>query len=112
MEIKETLDQNVLIIALEGELMGGPDAEKFRRVIDTAIEEEHVNVVVDMQKVTWMNSSGLGMLIGAMTSLRSSNGDLKLANLSARLRRPFEITKLDNIIQSFSSVQEAVKSYF
>lgn len=111
MEIIEQFDQNVLILALDGELMGGPDAETFRRTIDVAIEEDRVQVVVDMQKVKWMNSSGLGMIISAMTSLRSSNGDLKLANLSDRLRRPFEITKLDNVIQQFSSVGAAVESY-
>ncbi|MBN2356566.1 STAS domain-containing protein [candidate division KSB1 bacterium] len=111
MEINEKFDQEVLILTLDGELMGGPDAEKFRRTIDHAIEEDRVQVVVDMDKVKWMNSSGLGMLISALTSLRSSNGDLKLANLSDRLRRPFEITKLDNVIQQFPSVSAAVNSF-
>lgn len=111
MELNELFDQDVLVLTLGGELMGGPDAEKFRRTVDNAISEDHVKVVIDMEKVNWMNSSGLGMLISALSSLRSSNGDMKLANLSERLRRPLEITKLSAVFQQFPSVSAAVNSF-
>jgi len=111
MEINEQYDRKVLILTLDGELMGGADADKFRRTIDHAIEEDRVQIVIDMAKVNWMNSSGLGMLISALSTVRSSNGDLKLANLSDRLRRPMEITKLDTVFQQFPSVSAAVKSF-
>ena len=91
--------------------MAGQDSEKLRNVVDETIQSEHVNVVVDMEEVNWMNSSGLGMLISALTSLRSSGGDMRLANLSERLKRPMQITKLDTVFQDFDSVAEAVKSY-
>jgi len=111
MEIKQSTDQNVLILTLNGELMGGPDADTFRRTIDNAIEEDKIQVVVDMEQVSWMNSSGIGMLISALSSLRSSSGDLKLANVSERLRRPLEITKLSSVFQQFPSVSAAIQSY-
>lgn len=110
MEIVEKYEGRVLVLKLTGELMGGPDAEKFRKVIDKAIENEHVYVVADMSEVTWMNSSGLGMLISALTSLRSSGGDLFLAQLSERLRRPIQITKLDSVIKEYATVQDAAKA--
>ncbi|NOY59020.1 MAG: STAS domain-containing protein [Calditrichaeota bacterium] len=111
MKIVEKHLDNAYVLALSGELMGGTDFDAFRTVIDKAIEEEQVNLVIDMAQVTWMNSSGLGMLISALTSLRSSSGDIRLANMSERLRRPMEITKLDSVFQDFSSVEKAVKSY-
>jgi anti-sigma B factor antagonist len=58
-----------------------------------------------------MNSSGLGMLMAAMTTLRSSGGDLRLAGVSDRVRRPIEVTKLDGVIKIFPSVDEAVVSF-
>jgi anti-sigma B factor antagonist len=110
MEIIEKYEDHVLVLKLTGELMGGSDADKFRKIIDKAIENEQVFVIADMSDVTWMNSSGLGMLISALTSLRSSGGDLFIAHLSERLRRPIQITKLDSVIKEFATVQDAVKA--
>jgi len=111
MQIVTNMEENVLVIKITGELMAGQDSEKLRNVVDETIQSEQVNVVVDMEEVNWMNSSGLGMLISALTSLRSSGGDMRLANLSERLKRPMQITKLDTVFQDFDSVAEAVKSY-
>lgn len=111
MEITERMENNVLVLTLNGDLMGGPDTENFRKCVDNAIKDNHSEIVVDMGNVSWMNSSGLGMLISALTSLRSSNGDLKLANLSERVRRPLQITKLDSVFQQFDTVAKAVQSY-
>ncbi len=111
MEINERTESQVLILEIVGEVMGGPETEKFRKLIDKAIEDDHINVVADLAKVPWMNSSGLGMLISALTSLRGSNGDLRLANVSERLRRPLKITKLDTVFQQFDSVSSAVESF-
>lgn len=111
MGISQSEQGNVLVIELEGELMGGPEADEFRKVIDNAIKDEKNKVVVDMTKVKWMNSSGLGMLMSALTSLRSSGGELKLANISERVRRPIQITRLDSVFEEFDSVDEAIKTF-
>ncbi|MBD3375813.1 anti-sigma factor antagonist [candidate division KSB1 bacterium] len=111
MQISQNVNNDVLVLSLEGDLMGGADSEKFRKVVDQAIEEEQTNIIVDMSHVSWMNSAGLGMLISALTSLRSSGGDLRLANLNDRLRRPLQITKLDSVFQEYETVESAIKSY-
>lgn len=111
MGIRQREDGSVLIIELEGELMGGQESDTFRTMIDEAIRKEMNKVIVNMEKVTWMNSSGLGMLMSALTSLRSSGGDLKLANMTERVRRPIQITRLDTVFEEFDSVDEAIKTY-
>ncbi|MEE4311130.1 MAG: STAS domain-containing protein [candidate division KSB1 bacterium] len=100
-----------LLIEIEGEIMGGTDADDFKDILFKAIEDDIVDIVVDMEKATWMNSSGLGMLISGLTTLRSSGGDLRLANVSERVRRPLEITKLDSVFSIYNSVEDAIKSY-
>ena len=102
---------HVLVIELDGELMGGPEADEFRTIIDTAIKDEKNNVVVDMGKVNWMNSSGLGMLMSALTNLRGSGGDLKLANMTERVRRPIQITRLDSVFDDYETVDDAVSTF-
>ena len=111
MEINEKKYGDVLVLTLTGELMGGEKAEEFQSRVYDAIEDEDVNIVVDMEKVKWMNSSGLGMLMGALTTLRSSGGDLKLANVSDRVQRPIEITKLDSVLNIYDSVDNGVNSF-
>jgi anti-sigma B factor antagonist len=102
---------DVLVIEIEGEIMGGADSESFRNIIYEAIEEDKVFIVADLKNATWMNSSGLGMLISGLTTLRSSGGDLRLTNLSEKVRRPLEITKLESVFLTYNSVEEAVMSY-
>ncbi|MBN1481212.1 anti-sigma factor antagonist [candidate division KSB1 bacterium] len=102
---------HVLVIELEGELMGGPESDEFRSIIDDAIKNEKNRVVIDMGKVNWMNSSGLGMLMSALTSLRGSGGDLKLANMTERVRRPIQITRLDSVFDEYDSVEDAVRTF-
>ena len=102
---------SAIIIEIEGEIMGGAESADFKDLLYQAIEEDIVNIVVDMAKATWMNSSGLGMLITGLTTIRSSGGDLRLANVSDKVRRPLEITKLDSVFSIHESVDDAVNSY-
>ena len=64
-----------------------------------------------MSNVKWMNSSGLGTLMAGLTTLRSSDGDLKLAGLSERVKRPIEITKLNQVLQIYDTVDDAISSF-
>jgi anti-sigma B factor antagonist len=111
MDMKEQMKGDVLFLIPVGELMGGDETKVFQDRIYKAIEEGVIHVVLDMEAVKWMNSSGLGTLMSGLTTLRGSGGDLRLANVSDRVRRPIEITKLDKVISMFASVDEAVNSF-
>ncbi len=111
MGIVEKQIGRVIVFELEGELMGGTEKDQFRGLVDEAIKNNKNKVIVDMSKVKWMNSSGLGMLMSALTSLRSSGGDLKLANVSENVRRPIQITRLDSVFEEFDSIEEAMATF-
>ncbi|HOT96089.1 MAG TPA: STAS domain-containing protein [bacterium] len=111
MEIDMKNEAGVLIFTLRGDLMGGPEAESFHKAVESAIEKEQVQAIADLSQVHWMNSSGLGMLIRGMISLRSSGGDLRLTGISERVRRTMEIARLDTVFHHFNSVTEAINSY-
>ncbi len=111
MIIKEEKRGDVLILSLEGELMGGDETKEFQDKIYNSIREGIVNIVVDMKKLNWMNSAGLGTIMGGLTTLRGSGGDLRIANVSGRVRRPIEVTRLDHVIQIYEDVDQAVDSY-
>lgn len=111
MQCKSSQVEDILVIEITGEIMGGTDSGSFRDIIYNAIEEDKVFIVADLANATWMNSSGLGMLISGLTTVRSSGGDLRLANITERVRRPLEITKLESVFLIYDSVAEAIDSY-
>ena len=102
---------NAVVIKLKGNIMGGPDGAKLHDTLHELKESGKKNVVVDLSKVKFMNSSGLGMLISGMTTMRNSGGDLRLANAADRIQSLLIITKLITVFKHYDSVDEAAKSY-
>jgi anti-sigma B factor antagonist len=102
---------NSVVISLKGNVMGGPDGAKLHDTLHELKEQGKTNVVVDLSKVKFMNSSGLGMLISAMTTMRNSGGDLRLANVADRIQSLLVITKLITVFKHFESVDDAARSY-
>jgi anti-sigma B factor antagonist len=111
MQMNEEMRDNILLITLGGELMGGEPMKPFQDRIFEAIRESKVQIVIDMKEVKWMNSSGLGTLMAGLTTLRSSDGDLKLVNVPDRVRRPIEVTKLDTVLRMYDSVDAAIQDF-
>jgi anti-sigma B factor antagonist len=91
--------------------MGGPDAGAVKERLHQLIDEGKKKVVVDLSGVSWMNSSGLGILIGGLTTMRNAGGDLKLAGTTDKVQNLLMVTKLITIFESYDTIEEAVASY-
>jgi anti-sigma B factor antagonist len=111
MKMKEKKTDSVLVLSLEGEIMGGADTKPLQDRVYAAIREGCPFIVLDMKQVDWINSSGLGTLMACLTTLRGSGGDLRLTNVSDRARRPIEITRLDKVLLMFPTLDEAVLGF-
>lgn len=102
---------NCVVIEFKGNVMGGPDAVSLNEKLHELIEDGKTNVVADLGKVKFMNSSGLGMLIGGLTTMRKAGGDLRLANPTDKIESLLVITKLITVFKHFKSLEKAVTSY-
>lgn len=102
---------NCVVIEFKGNVMGGPDAVSLNDKLHELIDDEKTNVVVDLSKVKFMNSSGLGMLIGGLTTMRKAGGDLRIANATDKIESLLIITKLITVFKHFKSIDEAIKSF-
>ncbi|MDZ7720453.1 MAG: STAS domain-containing protein [Balneolaceae bacterium] len=102
---------NCVIISFKGNVMGGPDAVSLNEELHELIEKEKTNVVVDLGKVKFMNSSGLGMLIGALTTMKKAGGDLRIANPTDKIESLLIITKLITVFKHYKTLDEAIASY-
>ena len=105
-------EQNgIVILALQGKIMGGPEATEINEKINLLLDENKLKIVINLENVEWMNSSGLGILIGAVTVLKNSNGEMRLINVSDRIKNLLKITKLNNVFRICENLDEALKSF-
>lgn len=102
---------NCVVIEFKGNVMGGPDAVKLNEKLHELIEDDKTNIVADLGKVKFMNSSGLGMLIGGLTTMRKAGGDLRLANATDKIESLLVVTKLITVFKNYKSLDEAVESF-
>lgn len=102
---------NTVVITFKGKVMGGPDATTYLDEIKSLIDQGKTNVVADLSKVNFMNSSGLGILITSLTSLRNAGGDLKICGASDRIESLLMVTKLITVFKHYKTLDEAVAAY-
>ena len=110
-KIKERKRDGVAILELSGKLMGGPDADTFDETIKTLIHEGIKNIIVNLERVKWVNSTGLGILISGYSTVKKSGGELKLLKVSHRIENIFMVSKLFTVFESYEDEDEAVMSF-
>jgi anti-sigma B factor antagonist len=111
MKLKAKEVRGVTVIELDGNVMGGPDASALNDFLHKLIAEEKKHIVVDLKAVSFINSSGLGMLIGGLTTMRRSGGELKLARASKKVENLLEMTKLQKVFDLHKNVNNAIASF-
>ncbi len=111
MNLKQIDREGVTVLQVTGKLIGGPDATELHELIHKLIDEGVKNFVLDLEGVNWVNSSGLGILISGLTTVRNSGGDLCLANPGERINNIFNITKLSSVFKSYDNLDKAVSSF-
>jgi anti-sigma B factor antagonist len=111
MRIKTSEKYEAVIIELKGNVMGGEDTKDFNDTLHKLVDEGKTNLVVDLSDVKFMNSSGLGMLIGGLTTMKKADGHFKLANVTDKIESLLIITKLITIFETYDSVDKAVESF-
>jgi anti-sigma B factor antagonist len=111
MKFKVTQQDAVSVISLQGNVMGGPDATSLNSHLHDLVAAKKTQVVLDLAGVEFMNSSGLGMLIGGASTLKNAGGKLKLANASEKILALIKITKLSPVFEHYDSVMAAIASF-
>ena len=111
MKLSDRIQDEIVILEPKGKIMGGPDASLLHDKLHEYIEQNKTRVIVDLSKVDWMNSTGLGILISGLTTVRNNNGELKLANLTKKVQSLLVITKLASVFEAYDTLDEAIDSF-
>ncbi|RKZ02741.1 anti-sigma factor antagonist [Candidatus Fermentibacteria bacterium] len=110
MKIKEEIKDGIKVIRLSGKVISGPDLMDLKTVFQTSINNNMGNVLLDLSRVAWMDSSGLGVLVSGHTSLAREGGRMAILNATKKINELFIITKLITIFETFTDENEALAS--
>ena len=119
-EIKEKELRGIIILEPVGRLVIGQESMDFRGKIREVLEKSdwikekwgwNTRIVLDLGGLTFIDSAGLGALVAAGTSCASRGAEIKLANLTKKLRDALAITKLATVFDVYDSAEAAVNSY-
>jgi len=110
MRIKETEMDGVVVLSLSGKMMLDAKSISLHDYVKDLIQQDKNKVVIDMGKITWFGSTGLGALLASYTSLKDNEGDLKIARATRKIRSVFMFTQIIKVLENYDTVDEAVAS--
>jgi anti-sigma B factor antagonist len=107
MAVKTESNNGLAICRVDGEIniTTSPDLKK---TFDKLIAQKTPKIVIDLSKVTYVDSSGLATLVGILKNMRSYGGKMRLAGMSTKIKSLFEITKLDKLFEIMATEEEAI----
>lgn len=103
-------ERGVMIIALTGDL-DATNNEQLGHMFERLLAEGHIQVVLDLTEVEFIDSAGLVVMIRCLKRIRSRAGDVYLAALQPEVRCVLELTRLDRVFESFINVPAAVQHF-
>jgi anti-sigma B factor antagonist len=107
--VRETGD--VLILDLNGRITLGEEAASLRDTLKEQIDSGRKNILLNLAEVTYIDSSGLGQLVGSFATVTSRGGQLKLLNLQKRLHELMQVTKLITVFEVYTTEAAALRSF-
>jgi anti-sigma B factor antagonist len=110
LKIDERKLSDVTVLDLDGSFVLGGDGQ-FRQHVTANIEGGGRKLIINLAKVNYMDSSGLGELISGYTKMQRVNGHMKLLHLNDRLNQLLVITKLITVFETFDSESTAISSF-
>jgi len=108
MDIQVQQKEQVTIITLNGNLLGENNSESILKIVTDAIENKNPNFIFEVKEMKYINSTGLSILINTLTKARKAGGEMCLVNTTTQLQSLLKITKLDTILLTCGSIEEAI----
>ena len=113
MNLTTTIRQvgSVTILDIEGAIVFGEKSAALRALVGELLIKGHKKILLNLADVQYIDSSGIGSLVSAFTSVRKRGGELKLLKLTNRVQDVMQITRLNTVFDIMDDEAVAVKSF-
>ena len=112
LQINQREKEEIVILDMDGRLVVGEECSQIRERIQALAAAARNRVILNLQDVDYIDSTGLGALVICFTTLKKAGGALKLLNLTKRNIELLVLTKLTTVFEIFNDEQDAVNSFF
>ncbi len=109
MTFEKEINQQTLILRLGGDLIGEDSGTSLLEVANAAIQDKVLICIIDISKLRYINSSGIGVLITILTKFRNKGGEVYLMKPSENVQKLLVITKLNAIFQIVQNEAEVTR---
>ncbi len=107
-EMRDTDQPNVQIWILGGKMMGGSNCYEFLDIVRDNVEEGQIHPILDMTKVRFANSTGVGVLASVFTAAKDANGAMHLVGVNGRVESILKVIKLWYVVFVHDTIEEAM----
>ncbi len=111
MKIFQRIEGNVNILELEGSITIGEGDVMMRDAILGLIEAGQMRILLNMARVSYMDSSGVGELLSCLTQVTEAGGQFKLLNISTKIKNLLHIAQILSVFEYFNDEAEALTSF-
>ena len=113
MAVKSTTVQSgkIGVIEVKGSLVGEEETDELRNAVADYVEQGTKKLVIDLSKVTYLNSTAIGVLVSAHTTFSKNKGHVKLCGINKNINNIFVITKLTLVFDVAESREDAIKAF-
>ncbi len=110
LELQITQREGVAVLVCNGRIVFGEETTRFCRTVRNLLPQCR-NIVLNLAEVRYIDSGGLGALVGLLLSARRMGGDIKISNLAPRVSYVLHVTRLDGVIDVFPDEQMAAAAF-
>jgi anti-sigma B factor antagonist len=111
MELSIREDGRVTIVSVAGDLVIGEPEAAFKKAILRLHEQGKADLLIDCTGLRFVDSTGLGALVRALTTSQNEGGHVRLLGVGPHLKKLLEMTKLDSVFEMFDDREQAVSSF-
>ncbi len=108
LNIQERQNEDLTILDLEGDVIMGGGSAKLRETISDLVKNDKTNVLLNLQKVRYIDSSGTGELLSTLNLLSENGGKLKLSNLSEKVEEVLTLSSILPILEVYDDEASAL----
>jgi anti-sigma B factor antagonist len=111
MQIEERPVGDVVVLDLKGRITLGEGDQLLKDKVNSLVNQGRKRIILNLAGVPYIDSAGLGEIVGSYTTVSRQDGSLKLLNLTKKITDLLAITKLLTVFETFDSEDEAVRSF-
>jgi anti-sigma B factor antagonist len=108
---KRQIQTGLTVLELKGSVHAGTDCRRVEQEVDSLIRAHELRVILDLSQVTHIDSAAIGSVVRCLSQLKKFGGSLRLAGVKGMIEGTLKMTKVDKLIQIYSTASEAAKDF-